>query len=104
MQKHSAIIVYLHSPREKIWGIVLSIEASGVTIRGIDLNSFDDWCREVSRDETTMGLSTAFFPMHRVERILLDESVGSVQSLAQVFESRAGMDVWSFLDLSLPEV
>jgi hypothetical protein len=104
MRKHSAIIAYLHSPREKIWGIILSIETSGVTVRGIDLNSFDDWCREVSRDETTMGLSTAFFPMHRVERILLDENVGDVQSLAQVFESRVGMDVWSFLDLSRPDV
>ena len=104
MQKHSAIVVYLHSPREKVWGIVLSIEASGVTIRGIDLNSFDDWCREASRDETTMGLSMAFFLMYRLERILLDESVGDVQSLAQVFESRVGMDVWSFLDLSRPEV
>ena len=104
MEKHSAVIVNLHSPREKIWGILLSIESSGVTIRGIDLNSFDDWCREVSRDETTMGLSTAFFPMHRVERILLDESIGEVQSLAQVFESRVGMNVWSFLDLPMHEV
>lgn len=102
MKKFSPVIVSLHSPREKVWGVLLSLTSSGATVRGIDLNSFDDWSREVARGEATMDLSTVFFPTHRVERILLDESVGALQSMAQVFESRAGMDVWSYLSLPTP--
>jgi hypothetical protein len=46
-----------------------------------------------------MGLSTTFFPIHRVERVTLDETVGSVLSLAETFEARVGQDVWSFLGI-----
>ena len=46
-----------------------------------------------------MGLSTTFFPIHRVERVTLDESVGSVLSLAETFEARVGKDVWTYLEL-----
>lgn len=102
MQKHSAVIVNLHSPREKTWGVLLSVQNNGITLRGIDLNSFDDWTREVAKGETGIGLSTVFFPMHRVERVLLDEGVGDIQSLAEVFQSRVGEDLWSHLDLSRP--
>jgi len=103
MKKLSAVIVNLHSPREKVWGILISIRGSGVTVRGIDVNSFDDWSREVARRGGSMGLSTVFFPMHRVERIYLDEAVGGVDSLAQVFESRVGKDLWTFLGLPGPD-
>ena len=102
MQKHSVVIVNLHSPREKIWGVLLSVQNYGITLRGIDLNSFDDWTREVSSGETGIGLSTVMFPMHRVERVLLDEGVGDIQSLADVFQSRVGEDLWSHLNLSRP--
>ena len=102
MNKYSAVIVSLHSPREKVWGILMSIESSGVTIHGIDLNSFEDWTREVARGESSMALSTVFFPMHRVERILLDEGMGDIQSMAAVFASRVGEDLWSHLGVPLP--
>ena len=46
-----------------------------------------------------MGLSTIFLPIHRVERVNKDETVGSVPSLADTFEQRVGKDVWSFLGL-----
>ncbi len=100
MKKLSAVVVNLQNPKEKFWGVVLSIKASGITIRGIDLNSFDDWSRGVAKGEGDMGLSTTFFPIHRVERVTLDESVGSVLSLAETFEARVGRDVWSFLGLA----
>jgi hypothetical protein len=102
MKQYSAVVVSLHSPREKVWGIVLSIQPSGVTLRGIDLNSFDDWTRMVARGDESMALSTVFFPMHRVERILLDEGAGDIQSLGEVFESRVGKDLWSYLGLPEP--
>lgn len=105
MKKHTAVIVSLRSPREKVWGVLLSLDTSGVTLKGIDLSSFDDWSREVARgDESSMGLSTVFFPVHRIERILVDEGVGQIQSLTDVFKSRVGKDVWSYLDLPAPEV
>ena len=102
MKKFSAVLVNLQNPREKVWGILLSIEASGLNVRGIDLNSFDDWSRSVGRGESEMGLSTMFLPIHRVERFNQDESVGSVRSLADLFEERVGKDVWSYLGLRLP--
>jgi hypothetical protein len=100
MKRLSPVLVHLQNPREKVWGILLGIETSGVTVQGIDLNSFDDWLRGVARGETDMGLSTVFFPIHRVERVGLDESFGSVLSLADTFESRVGKDVWTYLGLS----
>lgn len=104
MHKHNAVVVSLHSPKEKLWGVLLSLDVSGVTLRGIDLNSFDDWSREITRGEASMGLSTVFFPMHRVERILLDEGVGGIQSMTAVFESRVGQDLWTYLEIPPPEV
>jgi hypothetical protein len=80
-------------------GVVVSVRTSGITVRGIDLNSFDDWSRGVAKGEGDMGLSTTFFPIHRVERVTLDETVGNVLSLAETFEARVGQDVWSFLGL-----
>ncbi len=103
MKKHSPIVINLQNPREKYWGILLSITDAGVNVRGIDLNSFEDWTREVAKGEETMGLSTVFFPMHRVERIDLDENIGGIKSQAEVFESRVGTDVWTHLGLSKPE-
>ena len=102
MKKLSAVLVNLQNPKEKFWGVVLSVRSSGITVRGIDLNSFDDWSRAVARGEGEMGLSTTFFPIHRVERVTLDESVGTVLSLADTFEARVGQDLWSFLGLGPP--
>ncbi len=102
MKKFSAVLVNLQNPREKVWGILLSIQESGINVRGIDLNSFDDWSRSVGRGESEMGLSTMFLPIHRVERVNQDESVGSVRSLADLFEERVGKDVWTYLGLRLP--
>jgi hypothetical protein len=41
MDPHSIVVVSLHTPKEKVWGELLDINPSGVTLRGIDLNSFD---------------------------------------------------------------
>ncbi len=99
MKKLSAVLVNLQNPREKVWGILLSIQSSGITLRGIDLNSFEDWSRSVARGEGEMGLSTTFLPIHRVERVSEDETIGSAQSFADIFEERVGTDVWTHLGL-----
>jgi hypothetical protein len=86
----TAITLVLHSPREKCWGVLERIDAAGVFLRGLDLNSFDDWTRAVAHDEPFMGLSDLFFPMWRVERVSRDESAGGVPSLSEQLEQRTG--------------
>jgi hypothetical protein len=72
MNPNSIVIVSLHSPKEKVWGMLLDINPSGVTIRGVDLNSFDHFVRQLNEpDGERVGLPTVFFPMTRVERISL---------------------------------
>ena len=98
MQLHSIVVVNLHSPKEKIWGELLELNSAGVTIRGIDLNSFDDFVRQALDPEgERMGLPTLFFPMTRVERVALDESRGSIPSLAELFEHRVGRTLADYL-------
>ena len=38
-----AVLITLHNPREKFWGALLELSGAGIVIRGIDLNSFDDF-------------------------------------------------------------
>src|SRR5882724_4585106 len=74
MDPHSIVVISLHTPKEKVWGELLAIVPSGITLRGIDLNSFDHFIRQINQpDGERMGLPTIFFPMNRVERISLDE-------------------------------
>lgn len=84
------ILIVLHSPREKCWGMLDEITAAGVFLRGLDLNSFDDWLRAVVHNEPFIGFATLFFPMWRIERIAKDESAGGLPSLAQQAEQRTG--------------
>lgn len=86
------VLVTLNSPREKFWGMLLSISVAGVAIRGIPLNSFEDMLRQV-RAEEPVDLTTVFFPLHRVERISLDLPSGEVPSLAEQFSSRGGKSI-----------
>jgi len=88
------VVLSLHAPREKIWGILIQVSQAGVWIHGIDINSFDDWSRHVAtQKEPIMGLSTMFFPMIRLEKIIVDETVGAVKSFAMQFYERAGFHV-----------
>ena len=98
MEIDSIIIVSLHTPKEKIWGRLLSVATAGVTIQGIDLNSFDDWVRQVlDAEPEVVPLATIFYPMHRVERIAQDEPHGEIPSLAQRFEKRIGISLLDYL-------
>lgn len=98
IQPGMCVVINLHSPREKIWGQLLDISTAGLQIRGLDLNTFDDWTRAVMRNEQNIGLTYTFFPMWRVERLLLDETVGEILSLEEIFYSRAGISLQEFLD------
>jgi hypothetical protein len=98
MNPNSIVIVSLHTPKEKIWGILLDINTSGVTMRGIDINSFDHFVSEINQlDAERVGLPTIFFPMNRVERISLDEASGSIPSMAEIFERKIGRSLFDYL-------
>jgi len=105
MEINTIVIVSLASPKEKIWGQLLRLDTNGVTVRGIELNSFDDFVRQiVGREDCTVGMTRAFYPMHRVERIALDESSGSIPSLSERFRSLAGMSIQEYLGIETPKV
>ena len=98
MDPNSIIIVSLHTPKEKLWGQLLSINPSGITMRGIDLNSFDHFISQINGpDSERTGLPTIFFPMNRVERISLDESSGSIPSLSEMFARKVGHPITEYL-------
>ena len=93
----ACVIVNLGEPREKIWGVLDEINAAGITIRGIDLNSYDELLRMVVKGEEGIFPATIFFPLRRIERILLDESTGFLPSLKAQFEHRTGQTIENFL-------
>src|SRR6266404_5529402 len=93
IQPDAPVIVYLQSPREKTWGVLREINAAGVFVRGIDLNTFDDWVQMIVRGERNMGLTHVFLPMWRIERVVLDESVDEISLLAARFHTRVGLTV-----------
>jgi hypothetical protein len=102
---NSIIIVSLTAPKEKIWGQLLALGAAGVTVRGIELDSFDDFIRQIlNQEEATVGLATVFYPMHRVERIACDEPCGTLPSLADRFRAKVGMSIQEYLGIETPRM
>lgn len=83
------VIVYLASPREKFWGMLLNISPAGLSVRGLDLNSFDDFLALLRAGEPASP-GEVFFPMHRLERIEVDASNGDVPSIADRFQIATG--------------
>lgn len=98
MEINSIVIVSLHSPKEKVWGQLVSLSAAGITVRGIDITAFDDFLRQVVDPEgDRVGLPTVFYPMHRVERIALDEKTGSIPSLSDTFANKVGRTLLEYM-------
>jgi hypothetical protein len=88
------VLAHLVSPSEKFWGRLEELSPIGLTLRGLNVESFEDWLRDVARGERDgMGLVTMFVPLHRLERLFLDERVGGVESYREAFERRVGAAV-----------
>ncbi len=98
IQGGEPVVLVLHSPREKCWGILDEVNAAGVFLRGLDLNAFDDWVRAVVHEEPFMGLSDLFFPMWRIERLSRDEAAGGIPSLYEQVEQRTSRSVQELID------
>src|SRR5262249_52094019 len=78
----SFVLVHLSAPREKFWGLLERLDASGATVRGLAVEGFEEWLREITREERpTFSPSTVYFPIHRIERVSLDETIGEAVSL-----------------------
>ena len=104
LKPNSVVIAHLVNPTEKFWGVLLDLDQAGMVLRGISVSSFDDWMFQVAREnKQTLGLSTMFVPLFRIERVLMDELVGEVESYRQRFEQQVGHSVESFLGLTVDE-
>ncbi len=94
------VLLYLHAPREKVFGVLLSLQPAGIAVRGIELAAFEDWLRQEARGEKGLGLVTLFYPMSRVERMEKDESVGGLESIGDRFRRQTGRSILEAAGLS----
>jgi hypothetical protein len=88
----SIVLLTLHSPRQKFFGLLMELGPSGVAMRGVPVESLEDLARQIRASEHA-SVSTLFFPMHRVERMELDEAAGELPSLGDSFAGSAGRTV-----------
>src|SRR5919106_6445603 len=99
MKIDSIVIVNLQSPKERFFGRLLDISPTGVTVRGIDINAFEDWMDHIThREESGVQPTTIFFPLHRIEKIILDEGFGAIHSLSDTFLTKVGRTVQDHLE------
>ena len=96
---NSLVIVNLVNPKEKFFGVLRALSGAGVTMRAINLDSFDDWIHQIARgEEQEIVMISMFVPLFRVERIFLDEPAGAIKSYSQRFEEVVGKSVPDYLD------
>jgi hypothetical protein len=91
-----AVIIVLHSPREKLIGLISEIGTAGIYLRGIELGYFEDWSRAIAAGEPFLQMSDHFFPMWRIERVTRDESGGDIPSMNEQFRERTGRNLSEF--------
>jgi len=90
-QPGTMVVVTLANPREKFWGAILALSTEGLSLRGIELASFEDLVALIKEGEP-FSLGVVFFPMHRVERMELDLADGRIPSLSQRFTAKTGLN------------
>ena len=96
----SLVIANLVTPKEKFFGVLIALSPAGITMRAINLDSFDDWLRQIAKgEEPNLDLITMFVPLFRVERIFLDEGSGQIKSFSQRFEDSIGASIQKYLGL-----
>src|ERR1700745_3065994 len=99
MRPNSIVVVSLQSPKERFFGRLGAISASAVTVRRLELNAFHDWINHIKfREESGVQPTTIFFPLHRVEKIILDEGIGAIPSLSDTFLTKVGFSVEDHLE------
>jgi len=100
LEEGSAVILYLQSPKEKVWGLLVSLAQAGIVLHGLDLAVFEDWMRQEARqEESLIAPTTLFYPMHRVEKVERDETSGSLPGYVDRFALEVGRSVRHVLGL-----
>jgi hypothetical protein len=90
-QPRTMVVLTLGNPREKFWGVLLSLSPEGVSLCGIELASFEDLVSMVKEGEQ-VSPGVVFFPTHRMERMEQDLPDGNISSLSQRFAAKTGLD------------
>ncbi|HEV7919564.1 MAG TPA: hypothetical protein VGR02_02120 [Thermoanaerobaculia bacterium] len=101
-EKNALVLVNLVNPKEKFFGVLRALSPAGVTMQAVNLDSFDDWIRQLARaddEEPTIDVFTMFVPLFRVERIFLDEPAGAIKSYTQRFEDVVGIPIRQHLGI-----
>jgi len=49
-----------------------------------------------------VGMAVVFYPMHRLERIAVDEPSGTIPSLADRFRQKVGLTIQEYLGIETP--
>jgi len=93
IEPDETVIAVLHSPREKLLGVLHEISPAGIFLRAIDLGYFDDWCRSIAEGEPYLPMSDYFLPMWRLERLARDEGSPSME---EQFQQRTGHSMNEF--------
>ena len=90
----SLVVLHCANPREKHWGLLIQMDALGVVVRGLDLESVEDWLtQELRGGDALIAPSTFFVPTHRLVRVDLDESGPVVTGYGDRFRRESGRDV-----------
>ncbi|MBC7900740.1 MAG: hypothetical protein H7070_11885 [Saprospiraceae bacterium] len=72
------------------------INSAGISLRGIDLGYFDDWCNSIASGEPYLPMNDYFLPMWRLERMVRDEGTSDAPSMTRQFEQRTGRKLGEF--------
>jgi len=88
------VIVHCQEPREKLWGMLVRLDRVGAVLRGLNLNAVEDWLRQEKHGgDRLINASTQFIPLHRVERLYVDETTAVSKSFADRYGETHGGDV-----------
>lgn len=88
------VVIHCTNPREKHWGLLIRMDELGVVLRGLDLESVEDWlAQERSGGDPLITPSTFFLPTHRVIRLDRDESGPVVAGYGDRFARECERDV-----------
>jgi hypothetical protein len=90
-RRGAVILASLQSPREKFFGSLLGLTAFGMVFCGIPLESIDDFIAQL-RDGEQVRPAVLFFPMHRIERLEIDQPSGDVPSISDRFHRKSGIE------------
>ena len=90
----SLVVVHCTNPREKVWGVLVRLDPVGAVVRGLELDSVEDWLvQERSGADGLIRPFTFFVPLHRVVRIDLEEGGGVVPGYGERYRDACGRDV-----------